>query len=75
MSKDVQEMKIVKPTSQTIIETIEFVIMTAATYYIVRPDKRERHLAILRKQRDIIRTWIDVQDTLASIRGLPETDD
>lgn len=68
------ELKLVKGRGETAIETIEALVMLVATYYMLDPGKLEQHAAYLRKIRDRAWHWISVQNTLANIRNLPETD-
>lgn len=69
----VQEMRMVKPTSQSVAEAIELVAMSVVMFYLIRPDKLEQHLSILKRKRDKLNYWLSVQNTLATIRSLPET--
>jgi hypothetical protein len=69
-----QELRIVKGRTQATVEAIETFIMIGVVYYLLHPDQRNRHLALLKGKKDKVSHWVSVQHTITAIRNLPETD-
>ena len=41
--------------------------------YMARPDLRTQHTEYIQRKRNELKNWLEIQQTLESIRNLPET--